>query len=1180
MRRWIWRVLLIAAAVLALAGTALAAPGDADEIWVNGVQLELNAAETEWTVIGYDGETEEVVIPALHKNKPVTKIGASVFSNVAGAKTELKKVTIPGTVTSVGDNAFKDCISLNTVTFQDYMSVEGSGRNATIGEGAFYGCNGLTTVTLSSNITEIMKDAFRGCTRLTSVVIPKGVNTITAGAFGGCNLEDVTFLDNATNAVGAFNFDQLTTIHCLKTSTMYKNLSSKYPDKVHVITVSEDKVTKIASCQQEGEIQNSFTCTYKLEIKEDIKDADGNKTGEKVVDTKYCERFGNTAHTENRTTSILPHTEGMPSSKDSTCVEHGYEDKIDCTVCGTELSSTELELIDHDYGEDAEVKEESLFPGQCGRKATDTNTAVREETLGLSMVTKKCSVCGYTPVCWECEELKLALEEADAGLEEAQKTLAEAAAKLETAKAAKEKAKAANTAAGEALTAAEKAQREAQNAYREAQDRTAAAKTALEALGDTATDEEKEAAQKALEEAEAKEEEAKRTALAADRAVLERKIAKDEAEAEQTEAQTAYSTAEGEKTTAENAVKNNTAVSTAQGNLRTHLADINKGGHGECAECLDLLEAIRSAKSESAKKKAKDVYAAHQSDNNAHKPVNIPEGAISGKESDKAPEHDWGEPEVPDNVKRPVCGSGESIIMTPKYTCRVCGETKDGKAEILDAAPEHKLPAKPEIESETAATCTQDGKIVYKDYTCEICETEVKGEERTISATGHHWVDRPDLDKVVKEPNCVDGGLKNTYQVCDNENCPLKGEPQLKEENVPINPNPEGHKWGNFKVTEGTEKQEHPCQEGTAMGTATCTVCGHSSGTIEIVLPATEPHTWGAWTASEDGKTETRTCTVCGEKDERAVTVPDNPDDPDDPDNPDNPDEPDKPDPDASYTITLVQGTGGRVTASRSSAKAGTTVTITVTPESGYELDMVRVIGDTTAEDLTGGRRSFTMPASNVKVQASFARIASGAGWGGVSSSSGRTDPARTQELLPMQITSPASTPWAGTGNQLYWDIPTSHWAAGEINWANQMGYMSGSGGRFDPDGTITGQQVWMVMARLMGTYPASMAEARRWAVETGFATGSSPERAMTRHQVVTALYRCAILRGRASRPSGLTLAGYADSSLVPAVARDAMIWAVSNGIVTGDSSNRLNPTGTITRAQFAVLLYRFSQRV
>lgn len=168
--------------------------------------------------------------------------------------------------------------------------------------------------------------------------------------------------------------------------------------------------------------------------------------------------------------------------------------------------------------------------------------------------------------------------------------------------------------------------------------------------------------------------------------------------------------------------------------------------------------------------------------------------------------------------------------------------------------------------------------------------------------------------------------------------------------------------------------------------------------------------------------------------------------------------------------------------------------------------------------------------------------------------------------------------PQAGVSEQLFRDVPMGHWAAGEINWANQMGYMSGTGGRFNPGGNISHQQMWMVLARLTGSNPANMTEARRWAVQGGFADGSAPTGAVKRHQLVTALYRCARLMGRVNQNT-TSLAGYTDSRTVPAVARDAFSWALANGIVSGDDSNCLNPNKTVTRDQFAVILYRYSQR-
>ena len=83
----------------------------------------------------------------------------------------------------------------------------------------------------------------------------------------------------------------------------------------------------------------------------------------------------------------------------------------------------------------------------------------------------------------------------------------------------------------------------------------------------------------------------------------------------------------------------------------------------------------------------------------------------------------------------------------------------------------------------------------------------------------------------------------------------------------------------------------------------------------------------------------------------------------------------------------------------------------------------------------------------------------------------------------------------------------------------------------------------------------------------------------MKRHQLVTALYRCARLTGRTARVT-VSLSGYADSRTVPTVAREAFTWALTRGIVSGDAEGRLKPAETITRDQFAVILYRYSHRM
>ena len=74
------------------------------------------------------------------------------------------------------------------------------------------------------------------------------------------------------------------------------------------------------------------------------------------------------------------------------------------------------------------------------------------------------------------------------------------------------------------------------------------------------------------------------------------------------------------------------------------------------------------------------------------------------------------------------------------------------------------------------------------------------------------------------------------------------------------------------------------------------------------------------------------------------------------------------------------------------------------------------------------------------------------------------------------------------------------------------------------------------------------------------------------------ALYRTARLSGSLNGNTA-SLAKYEDSRLVSASARNAMSWAVANGIISGNANACLNPNGTVTRDQFAVILFRFSQR-
>ena len=138
----------------------------------------------------------------------VTSIGEYAFSGCIA----FTSITIPSSVTSIGNGAFSDCDGLRSMSVESGNTVYDSRNNCnaiietatntllcgcqntiipssvtSIGSNAFGYCSSLTRITIPNSVTSIGDDAFRGCNSLTSITIPSNVTSIGSNAFGYCS---------------------------------------------------------------------------------------------------------------------------------------------------------------------------------------------------------------------------------------------------------------------------------------------------------------------------------------------------------------------------------------------------------------------------------------------------------------------------------------------------------------------------------------------------------------------------------------------------------------------------------------------------------------------------------------------------------------------------------------------------------------------------------------------------------------------------------------------------------------------------------------------------------------------------------------------------------------------------------------------------------------------------------
>ena len=178
--------------------------------------------------------------------------------------------------------------------------------------------------------------------------------------------------------------------------------------------------------------------------------------------------------------------------------------------------------------------------------------------------------------------------------------------------------------------------------------------------------------------------------------------------------------------------------------------------------------------------------------------------------------------------------------------------------------------------------------------------------------------------------------------------------------------------------------------------------------------------------------------------------------------------------------------------------------------------------------------------------------------------------------------------------NTMYTDIPEGQWYYDAVDFVTRYGFMNGmDAGAFNAVGNVNRAQFVTILYRIAGQpavtidnpfvdVPAGQwyTDAVLWAYEKGITTGAdathfNPNGTLVRQNMVTFLLRFAKTMG-IDTSNRADLSGYTDAGQIAAHARDAMQWAVAEGIISGMSATTLGPNGLANRAQIAVIISRF----
>ena len=317
----------------------------------------------EYGVLFNKDKTELIMAPgAISGAYSVPDSVTSIHDHAFKSCRKLTGITIPDSVTSIGQDAFMYCESLTDITIPDGVT--------SIGDQTFCECDSLVEITIPDQVTSIGDRAFEGCSSLKSVTIPDGITSISSNAFSHCDslifnkYRNAWYLGNANNPyVALICDDNIASESCdihqntriiAENAFYYSSLTEiTIPDSV--TSIGQDafngckNLTKVIIGNSVEKIEDSvFVWSTKLnEIYfEGSAPAIGNNVFYKVTATAYyypdstwtadvMQNYGGTitwvARCAHSNTEVV-------NAVQATCTEDGYTGDTVCADCGTTVA--------------------------------------------------------------------------------------------------------------------------------------------------------------------------------------------------------------------------------------------------------------------------------------------------------------------------------------------------------------------------------------------------------------------------------------------------------------------------------------------------------------------------------------------------------------------------------------------------------------------------------------------------------------------------------------------------------------------------------------------------------------------------------------------------------------------------------------------------------------------------